>query len=272
MSEHAGDLRVLSFTGGTGWGGTPTASTGTAQQPSPATLTVLRENTSSHSLQAIGQLPNTQRPAPLGKPGEQVYAVHFAGPRGYVVTFRQIDPLYVLDLSAPTDPKTVGELEMTGFSDYLYPLAGGSKLLGIGREAGWSSGLKLALMDVADPAQPRLLATHTLGQAGTMSALNHTRHGINILEQGSKAWIALPVLVRDSNYRASYQGLARWEADTGGAGTLVERPLVLATVFTETSSYSDLYWQYRLDQERSVQSAKATYYLSGGTVSTILEP
>ena len=53
----------------------------------------------------VASLPNAQRPGAIGKENEQVYAVHFAGDRGYVVTFRRTDPLYVLDLSNPADPK-----------------------------------------------------------------------------------------------------------------------------------------------------------------------
>ena len=187
MSEYQGDLRVVSFTGQTGWGfatpfpgvatvnavgGSPTAtattSSGTAVSAtpapltpapaSPATLTVLREATGK-GLQVVGSLPNAQRPAALGHPGEQVYAVQFVGPRAYVVTFRQTDPLYVLDVSNPADPKALGELAMPGFSDYLYPL-GDSLLLGVGKDAtdaGFLGGVKLALMDVADPSKPRLI-------------------------------------------------------------------------------------------------------------------
>src|SRR5262249_12398299 len=68
----------------------------------------------------------------LGR-GERVYAVRFLGPVGYVVTFRQTDPLYVLDLRDPARPRVTGELELTGFSAYLHPLAG-NRLLGVGQE------------------------------------------------------------------------------------------------------------------------------------------
>ena len=71
--------------------------------------------------------------------GEQVYAVRYAGDRGYVVTFQQIDPLHVIDLSNPTKPVLRGTLSMTGYSSLLLPLSG-DRLLGIGRSRGESRG------------------------------------------------------------------------------------------------------------------------------------
>lgn len=88
---------------------------------------------------------------------ERIYAVRFMGPQAYVVTFRQIDPLYALDLSDPTDPKALGELKIPGFSTYLHPV-GDNLLLGIGQEAslsGRTEGLQISLFDTSDPTNPR---------------------------------------------------------------------------------------------------------------------
>jgi uncharacterized secreted protein with C-terminal beta-propeller domain len=95
----------------------------------------------------------------LGK-GQRIYAVRFIGPVGYVVTFRQVDPLYTLDLRDPTRPRVVGQLELTGYSSYLAPATDG-QLIGVGQEAtneGRTVGLQVALFDVSDPAHPRRLA------------------------------------------------------------------------------------------------------------------
>lgn len=272
MSEYQGDLRVLSFTGQSGWVGVPATITTAAQAKaaSPATLTVLRESSAERRLQPVATLPNSLRPAPLGHAGEQVYAVQFAGPQAYLVTFRRTDPLYVLDLSSPTDPKTVGELTMPGYSDYLYPLAGG-KLLGVGKDAtadGRVLGLKVALFDVANPAKPAVLASRTLGDAGSSSALDYTRHGINLFTQGAQVHVALPVRVNETIggvLRTRYQGLARYTVDTT-AGTLAERALVPATTFDGTGADAARYSRYDLATERSVQMGTGAYYLSGGEV------
>jgi uncharacterized secreted protein with C-terminal beta-propeller domain len=110
----------------------------------------------------VGELPNAARPQPLGKPGEHLYASRFIGARGYLVTYRLTDPLYVLDLSDPGDPKMAGELHVEGYSDYLFPVSD-TLLLGVGKDAvvdggagdgrfAWYQGVKVSLIDVSEPA------------------------------------------------------------------------------------------------------------------------
>jgi uncharacterized secreted protein with C-terminal beta-propeller domain len=88
--------------------------------------------------------------------GEQIYSTRFIGERGYVVTFRRTDPLFVVDLADPAHPSVVGELKIPGFSDYLYPLDD-THLFAIGQDAtsnGVVQGLALSIFDVSDPANP----------------------------------------------------------------------------------------------------------------------
>ncbi|MFH1631315.1 MAG: beta-propeller domain-containing protein [Candidatus Aenigmatarchaeota archaeon] len=88
--------------------------------------------------------------------GERIYSVRFLGNRGYVVTFRQTDPLFVLDLSNPAKPVVAGELKIPGYSSYLHPYDE-NHVIGIGQEAneqGRTQGLKLSMFDVTDPANP----------------------------------------------------------------------------------------------------------------------
>lgn len=84
-------------------------------------------------------------------PTEQIYAARFLGDTLYLVTFMQTDPLFVIDLSDPTDPHIMGELVLPGFSSYLHPI-GADHLIGLGRENGT---LKLSLFDVSDPSDPK---------------------------------------------------------------------------------------------------------------------
>lgn len=89
-------------------------------------------------------------------PGEWIWSVRYLGDTAYVVTFRQTDPLYTLDLSDHTAPRVTGELKITGYSAYLHPVADG-RLLGIGQEAdldGRMQGVQVSLFDVRDPARP----------------------------------------------------------------------------------------------------------------------
>ncbi len=100
---------------------------------------------------------------------EQIYAVRFIGDLGYVVTFRQTDPLYVIDLKDPTNPKVAGELKIPGFSSYLHPFGEGY-LLGVGQggtDEGRVTGPQLSLFDVRDPSKPTQVATLPIGQGFT---------------------------------------------------------------------------------------------------------
>lgn len=98
---------------------------------------------------------------PVGKvsdfaKGETIKSVRFTGDTGYVVTFEQTDPLFVIDLSDPAKPEIVGELKIPGFSTYLHPVDAGL-VLGVGEdgnESGTNGGLKLSLFDVSDPQKP----------------------------------------------------------------------------------------------------------------------
>ena len=89
-------------------------------------------------------------------PGETIYGVRFINNRGFIITFKQTDPLYTIDLSDPENPQLKGSLEMPGFSTYLHPL-GEDHLIGIGHNAdssGLIDGLQLAVYDVSDMSNP----------------------------------------------------------------------------------------------------------------------
>lgn len=89
-------------------------------------------------------------------PNEQIFSVRFVGQRGYVVTFRQVDPLFVVDLATPTSPTLLAALKIPGFSEYMHPLDE-NHLLTIGRDAddgGRQRGLQLQIFDVTDGTNP----------------------------------------------------------------------------------------------------------------------
>ena len=90
--------------------------------------------------------------------GERVYSARFVGKTGYFVTFRQVDPLFSVDLSDPAAPKILGELKIPGFSEYLHPYGDGL-LLGIGMDVDESGvtteGVKLSMFDISDPSDVR---------------------------------------------------------------------------------------------------------------------
>ena len=164
MSEHQGDLRVLASQ--FDWNN---------EDFVDHVLYVLREaNTATRlDLDIVSTLPNESRPQEIGKPNEALYGVRFLADRAYAVTFMQIDPLYVIDLADVADPYIAGELEITGFSDFLHPV-NNELLLGLGR--GGDGGVKLELFDVSDIAQPLSRGSATLGGPGSWSEAIYDRH------------------------------------------------------------------------------------------------
>ena len=162
MSEHNGDLRLLS----TEWDSNSVDFV-------DHFLYVLRESNTRPDLEIVSTLPNNSRPEEIGKPNEALFGVRFLGDVAYAVTFEQIDPLYAIDLSDPADPFIAGELEVTGFSDFLHPV-NDDLLLGLGADA--NGGVKLELFDVSNIAQPLSRGTAVLGGRGSYSEARYDRH------------------------------------------------------------------------------------------------
>jgi beta propeller domain-containing protein len=154
LSEYNGNLRVATTVG---QAGPMPDGAGSGQSQSIVTVLARKDN----------GLPEIGRIGGLGK-GERIYAVRFLGTVGYVVTFRQMDPLYTLDLSQPARPRVVGELKITGYSAYLHPVGDG-KVLGVGQDAtdqGRRIGAQVSLFDVGNPAAPNRMAQHEI-QSGS---------------------------------------------------------------------------------------------------------
>ena len=135
MSELNGDLRVA--TTDWNWQG----------QQGGNHLFVMRTN--DRTLETIGSIRGLAK-------GERIYAGRMFGDKGYLVTFRQTDPLFTLDLSDPRHPRVAGELEINGFSNYIHPM-GNDLLLAIGQDAddnGRMQGFHMQVFDVKDPSKP----------------------------------------------------------------------------------------------------------------------
>ncbi len=157
LSEHKGVLRVVSTESPAWWGG---------GGETESFLTTLRP--------AGGSLVQAGRIGGLGK-GERVYSVRMIGDTGYVVTFRQIDPLYTLDLADPDRPRILGELKIPGYSAYLHPI-GDDLLLGVGQDAteeGRPTGTQISVFDVSNLRRPTRLHTEHLGQGWSEAEHDH---------------------------------------------------------------------------------------------------
>ena len=177
MSEHEGVLRVASTTS------PPWLADGSQQGESESYVTELV--TDGDRLRSVGRVGGIGR-------GEDIYAVRLIGDSGYVVTFRQVDPLYVLDLSDPTAPRAVGELKVPGYSAYLHPVGPGL-LLGVGREVsadGVPGGVQASLFDVSDPASPVRLDREGFG-GGSSTEVEYDHHAFSWVDDAGLALLPI---------------------------------------------------------------------------------
>ncbi len=133
---------------------------------------------------------------------EHIEAVRFMGERAYVITYEQIDPLFILDLSDPKDPKIDGEVEITGFSTQLVPVSD-TRLVGIGyatEDNGYggemSNGMKIALFDISDPSAPKVLDAKEYPDYDSEAQYDH--HAI--LQNTKAGYLAIPYAVSDEQW------------------------------------------------------------------------
>lgn len=135
-------------------------------------------------------------------PGENIYSARFMGERGYLVTFKKVDPFFVIDLSDPTDPEILGKLKITGYSDYLHPYDK-DHIIGIGKETveaeegdfAWYQGVKISLFDVSDVSSPVQIDKYEIGDRGTDSPILWDHKAL--LFDKRRNLLAIPVLVAE---------------------------------------------------------------------------
>uniref|UniRef100_A0A7S2BRP2 Uncharacterized protein n=1 Tax=Haptolina brevifila TaxID=156173 RepID=A0A7S2BRP2_9EUKA len=140
----------------------------------------------AHTLSRVGRVRG------LGG-GERIYAMRFAGALGYMVTFRQVDPLYTLDLANPTRPIVLGELKIPGYSDYLHPI-NDNTLLGIGAagdDSGVVRGVKLALFDISNLLEPREVGVLELGGRASATLVSDDHRAM--LYDPNRQLLVLPI-------------------------------------------------------------------------------
>ncbi|HEX5582500.1 beta-propeller domain-containing protein [Gaiella sp.] len=235
LSERGGVLRVASTS-------LPVSTGGPASEGETSVTTFAERN---------GGLVPLGRVGGLGK-GERVYAVRFVGDTGYVVTFRQVDPLYTVDVSDPRQPVVRGTLELRGYSAYLHPLGDGL-LLGIGQDAtkdGTMVGTLASLYDVSDPARPKRLDSLTLGRSRSQAEIDHhaflwwapTQLAVLPLQSYAEPPFlgALALRVRRTGIaevgRVQHPGRAGVEP-VGSPGTPIERSVVVGdTLYTVSAA------------------------------------
>lgn len=195
MDEYEGYLRVVATRYNDGWWGGNMSNS----------LFVLDDK-----LKMVGKVEDLAK-------GEQIYSARFMGDTGYFVTYRQMDPLFSVDLSDPTDPKILGELKITGFSEYLH-FYGEDRLLGIGWETdpdtGERLGLKLSMFDISNPAKVKEIDKMVLKNVDFCQAMDNYR---SILIDPGENILGFAMGVYDTqNYELQgYYGVFTYDPEEG---------------------------------------------------------
>ena len=246
-SEHDGYLRVVT-----------TEYTADAADNVDHRLFVLAESTIKRALDVVAQLPNPGQPEEIGKPNEDLYGVRFFGNRAYAVTFRRIDPLYVIDLIDPTQPRLAGELEVTGFSDFLHPVTD-ELLLGLGQTE--QSGIKIELFDITDLDNPRSLGSETLGGRGSRSEAQWDRHAFTYLavsEETDRFTVPADLYALDGSNRWRESGLYLFEVRNKDVASLANLAAV-GSLVVQTPTATNL-WPSGF-RNRSIIHDDTVYYI-----------
>ena len=226
MDEHNGFLRMV------------TTNYGETGEPDHR-LSVLQKVSGRSELAVVAQLPNKTYPEAIGKPREDIFGVRFNGDKAYVVTFERIDPLYVIDLANPLDPKIAGQLEVPGFSTYLHPI-GDNYLFALGNEtndSGFATGVKVSLYDIRNPAQPTEISKHVFGNSGSWSEALYDHRALSFLQASDdQLRITLPIQLAEEIdngefkwmhwvstglYQFEVNGLANGKLSLDHAGTII---------------------------------------------------
>jgi len=186
MDEHNNTFRIATTTGEM-WMNT-----------SKNNVYILDEN-----LKALGKLEGLAE-------GERIYSTRFAGDRVYMVTFRQVDPLFVIDTSNPRAPELKGMLKIPGYSTYLH-MVDENHILGFGydtEENQWggtvNGGLKISMFDVSNVNRPKETFTEVIGKAGTYSELLYNHKAL--MFSLNKGLMAFPVSRMAENYKSDFNG------------------------------------------------------------------
>lgn len=197
LDEYDGHLRVATTV--QGW-----TAQGSYQH---STVSVLNED-----METVGTISNIA-------PGERIYATRFIGDRLYMVTFKQVDPLFVIDLADPEHPGILGKLKIPGYSDYLHPYDA-THIIGIGKETEaneWGGatvgGVKIALFDVSNVSSPKQIDTVGIGEAGTDSAALQDHRAFLFAKSKNLMVIPISEIRRTENPPGKYQSytLDTWQ-------------------------------------------------------------
>ncbi len=214
LDEYKGNLRIAT-TNGNNW--------------DEDSVTVNNVYVLDANLNKIGALENLA-------PSERIYSVRFTGNKGYVVTYKEVDPLFVINLEDPTNPQVQGELKIPGYSEYLHPYDE-NHIIGFGRETEIitieyddgpvtierNKGLKMTIFNVTDPSNPKEMFTEIIGEDGSNSEGLYDHKAF--LFDRKKGILSIPITIGEilegNDYGSTvYQGAVVYKIDLSSGFTL----------------------------------------------------
>jgi inhibitor of cysteine peptidase len=264
MDEHDGYFRVAA-TNGSMWG----AEGNTSQN----NLYVLNSD-----LKTVGSIENIAS-------GETIYSVRFMGDRGYMVTYRTVDPLFVLDLKNPAEPKILGELKLPGYSSYLHPYDE-DHIIGFGMDTveetvkdeqgnvigtnAYQLGMKIAMFDVTDVNNPVEEFSTTIGDRGTYSDILYNPKALVFSKE--KNILAFPVSVMENSTGSAldygvftFQGMYVYQIDPANGG-FVLKAQITHLVSQEIADAQSMWYDYNKTVTRGLYINDMFYTLSNAYI------
>ncbi|KAG7353414.1 beta propeller domain containing protein [Nitzschia inconspicua] len=185
----------------------------------------------------------------LGKKDETITAVRFFDSISYVVTFERTDPFYVLDLSDPTEPKILGELEIPGFSEFMHPIKDdNSVLVTIGRDAddqGIALGFQVSIFDSTDPMNPLLLDRYVLDQRWSDSSASWDERAFRYVRVGDLGRLIIPINIyagydeRGNQIGENFEGFFVFGVDLSKSENIITKELEI--------DHTNLYWRFQAE-------------------------
>lgn len=246
MDEYNGYFRIATTTADMWWDD---------QEDSMNNLYILDGN-----MNQVGQVEGLAE-------GERIYSTRFMGDKVYMVTFKQVDPLFVIDTSNPTNPQVLGYLKIPGVSQYLHPIDE-NHLLGFGQDAvtegdrTYLKGFKISLFDVTDPMNPIETQNEIIDGMGTYSELLYNHKAL--MYAPNKELMAFPISITpEDDYMTSFMGGVVYHVNADGFGKLG-----MVTHITEMELQDDEYYYYNWDYmiSRFIYIGDTLYSISEGRI------
>ncbi len=247
MDEYKGNFRVV-MTEGNMWDD---------KNPSKNHLYILNEK-----MEMTGSVKGLAK-------GERIYSARFMGDKAYMVTFRETDPLFVIDVADPAKPKVLGELKIPGFSNYLHPLDE-NHLIGFGYDTVaqknpsggepliLTKGMKISLFDVTDFHNPKEKYTEIIGGRGTYSPLQYDHKAL--FQHKKRNLFGFPVSMYE-------EGAKDFEVDYKGSGALIyeitpDSGIVLKGDLVQKKASGEQYEEWEKQIQRLLYSGDSVFTLS----------